>query len=799
MLGGRGLFASASVAALSISVCNPALAQDAQEDNDAAAEAPAEDGEIVVTAQFREQRLQDTPIAITAVTGDMLDARSQTSIAELGASAPNVNLSEATGIQGNAISAFVRGIGQEAASFALEPGVGIYIDDIYYGTTFGAVMDLTDLERVEILRGPQGTLAGKNSLGGAIKLFSKRPDGTGGGFVEATYGAYNRMDVRASANFTIAEDLFARFSAVENHRQGFFKQLDFGCVNPAGGLPADNPSEDCVIGREGGKDLIALRGAIRYAPAGSPLEINIVADVSRDDSGVVPAKLTAPVNPNVRSYVVGDPFAGVPFDNRFLTPPESYTNYANGSAAGNYTTVFGFPYQVAPGVFTDEQENSANSWGVAGTIDYELSDNLSLTSITGYREASGTTNADVDASPLNVIKSRMKRTHRQFTQEIRLSGEIGDLFDFTVGGFFYDANDREQFRIQIPVFVYDFLTDDPAKNRSVAGFAHVELHPTDRLTLIGGLRYTDDKKTYSFSRHNPDGSPVGTIFTGGSPLPLNFLVIGLDGLSSTFKGDRLDYRLGANYRFSDAVMAYAQVSTGYKGGGINPQPFVPDQVEPFDPETMTTYEAGFKTDLFDRRLRFNAAAFRSYYKDIQRVVYFCPDSSSTACGQTKNVADAKYTGVELEAFLEPVDGLTIDGSLAYLDAEYTRIIDPNSLVTLAMRPPFASEWQASIGAQYEVDLGGSGTITPRVDWNYLSEFYYQAVTGPFNLVPGRDLFNARITYESDDGNWSISGSVTNLADKFYFVAAADNIPSLGTATSFVGRPREWALTVRRRF
>ncbi|MGX7895940.1 TonB-dependent receptor [Tsuneonella sp. HG222] len=771
----------------------------AQDEASAAAAPDAAEGEIVVTAQFREQRLQDTPIAITAITGETLAARGQTSVADLGASAPNVNLSEASGIQGNAISAFIRGIGQEAASFALEPGVGIYIDDIYYGTTFGAVMDLTDLQRVEILRGPQGTLAGKNSLGGAIKLFSMRPDDNSGGFVEATYGSFDRMDARASANFTVAEDLFARFSAVANHRDGYFKNLDYGCVNPGGGIPADHPSDDCVIGKEGGKDLLALRGALRYAPSGSPLEINIVADVSRDDSGVVPAKLAAAANPSVRSYVAADPFAGVPFDNRFLTGPKDYTNYADGSAAGNYTTLFGFPYQVAPGVFTDEQQNSANAWGVAGTIEYALSDALQLISITGYREAEGVTVADVDGSPLNIIKIRMDHSHRQFTQELRLTGSVNDLVDYTVGGFFYDANDREQFRVQIPTFLYDFLTNDPATNRSVAGFAHVEVHPMPDLTLIGGLRYTDDKKTYSFSRHNPDGTPVGTIVPPGSPLPLNFLVIGLDGLSSTFAGDRLDYRAGANYRFSDGFMAYAQVSTGYKGGGVNPQPFVPDQVAPFDPETLTTYEVGFKSDFLDRRVRLNAAVFRSYYDNIQRVVYFCPDSASTACGQTKNVADARYTGVELETVLRPIDGLTIEGSLAYLDAEYTDIIDVNSLVTLDMRPPFASEWQASASVQYQIDLNSSGTITPRADWSYLSDFYYQAVISPYALIPGRNLFNARITYETEDGNWSVSASATNLTDEYYYTAAADNLASLGNASVFVGRPREFALTVTRRF
>ncbi|MGX7896062.1 TonB-dependent receptor [Tsuneonella sp. HG222] len=756
-------------------------------------------GDIVVTAQFRNQRLQDTPIAITAVSSDMLEARSQTSIVDIGQFAPSVNLSEGAGIQANSISAFIRGIGQEQGGFAFEPGVGIYIDDVYYGTTFGAVLDLTDLDRVEVLRGPQGTLAGKNSLGGAIKLFSKKPDEAGGGFVEATYGSYDRIDLRASAGFTIAEGLYARVSGVENHRRGFFKELDYGCVNPTGGIPAGTSADDCVTGLEGGRDLVALRGALRYAPAGSPLEINVIADVSRSVPGPVPTKLTFANSPLVRSYVAGNPMAGIPLDSRFLAGAESYTNYANFSEAGNYTTVFGFPYQVAPGVFTDDVENSANAWGISGTIDYELSGDLSLKSITAYREASGTTVNDPDASPVNLLKQNLTNVHEQFTQELRLTGKVGDFADFTVGGFYYTADDLADYRVQIPIFLYDFQTNDPVSNRSVAGFVHLELHPTESLNIIGGLRYTDDEKTYTFHRTNPDGSPVGTQFAGGSPLPLNFLLVGLDGLSSTYSGDRIDYRIGANYRFSDALMAYAQVSTGYKGGGINPAPFVPDQVQPFGPEELITYEAGFKADFFGRVLRLNGAAFVSDYSNIQRIVYFCPGSASPQCGQTTNIADARYKGLELETVFRPIDGLTIDGSLAYLDAEYTQIINPNALVTLDMVPPFASEWQASAGIEYAIELNGAGRIIPRADWSYLSEFYYQAVNHPFNLIPSRSLINARVSYESEDGDWTVSASVTNLADEFYYVGAAESIAALGNATGIVGRPREWALTVRRKF
>jgi iron complex outermembrane receptor protein len=245
----------------------PALAQ-----TESAGEEDTGGNEIVVTAQFREQNLQDTPIAITAVDAETLEARGQTTVTDLADYAPNVALEPASGIQGNSIAAFIRGVGQSDASFALEPGVGIYIDDIYYGTTFGAVMDLTDLERVEVLRGPQGTLAGKNSVGGAIKLYTKEPDGAGDGFVEATYGSFDRLDLRASAGFALTDELFARVSGVSKTSDGYMKRLDYGCVHPDSGIPMTGAGDDdCELGTEGGRDLQAVRLALRYAPVEAPL------------------------------------------------------------------------------------------------------------------------------------------------------------------------------------------------------------------------------------------------------------------------------------------------------------------------------------------------------------------------------------------------------------------------------------------------------------------------------------------------------------------------------------------------
>jgi len=772
----------------------PAFAQ-AGDPQGQGASAPAALQDIVVTAQFRSQRLQDTPIAITAVPSGLLESRSQTSVIDVGAYSPNVNLTPATSLYGNAVTAFIRGVGQSDSNFALEPGVGVYIDDVYYGTTFGAVFDLTDLDRVEVLRGPQGTLAGKNSVGGAVKLFSRKPDGDGGGYVEAGYGRFNRINLRASGDFTIADGLYARVSGVMKQADGYMTLLDYGCVNPGQGIAAAPKSggSGCKIGSEGGQDVKALRAAIRYAPAGSPLEVNISADVAVDKSETVASKLTYADSPAVRSYVEGDAAAGIPFDSRFITGPHSYTSYATYGSGGNYTTAFGTNTQILPGTFDTEPKSEARSYGFAGTVDYQLSDTLSLKSITAYRHAQGKSGIDIDGSPLAVLVQAYDMKHSQFTQELRLSGKLGSIADFTLGGFYYDADDRLGNRTMIPTVLFDFLSDDPVKNKSKSAFAHAEFHLFEGFNVVAGLRYTDDKKSYRFSRRNPDGT-----LPSGIPLTTNFTVAGLDGIVGTYKRDRVDYRIGVNYRWNDALMTYAQVSTGYKGGGINPKPYVPDQVTPFGPEKLTTYELGFKADLLDRMLRMNGAVFYNDYKDIQLTLYRCPFSASITCGMTANAGSAHVKGAEFEAMLHPVAGLTIDGTLGYLDFKYVSV-NPLSNVTLDMKAPFNNKWQSSAGIEYAADLANGGTVTPRLDWTYQSSFYYNAINNPLNRVDGRSLFNARLTYESADGNWSLSGSVTNVFNKFYYVGHNENAANYGVVTSVVGHPREWLLTLKRRF
>jgi iron complex outermembrane receptor protein len=304
--------AIAQVANENQSSANPAPAEDqaaaqaGDVNNPGPGNAPQADSgggaeQIIVTAQFREQNLQDTPLAITAVSSAMLEARSQTNVQDVANQAPSVTLKPQGATFGPSLGASIRGVGQFDFNPALEPGVGLYVDDVYFATLTGSILDLLDLDRVEILRGPQGTLAGRNSIGGAIKLYSQRPTGDNSGYVAAAYGSRNRLDLRGSADFNLAEGLDARIAGVAKQQEGYVKRLDFGClypaggpatfvdrsgatvpINPAGGVTPLTNASDCVLAKEGEVGFIAVRGQLRYRPTDT-LDINIIADYSEDD------------------------------------------------------------------------------------------------------------------------------------------------------------------------------------------------------------------------------------------------------------------------------------------------------------------------------------------------------------------------------------------------------------------------------------------------------------------------------------------------------------------------------------
>ncbi|MFM5913228.1 MAG: TonB-dependent receptor [Chakrabartia godavariana] len=756
---------STSVAAL---VATPAFAQQSSD------EESANTGDIVVTAQFREQRLQDTPLSITAVDSALLESRNQTDLSQIAAQAPNVTLNAMGGAYGSSLGASIRGVGQFDFNPAYEPGVGMYVDDVYYATLTGGIFDLLDLERVEVLRGPQGTLTGRNSIGGAIKLFSKKPGDKNEGSVEAVYGSRHRVDLRASANFVLTDGLYARISGVFKQQDGYVDQVDYGCRNPGNpegitGFPGSG--SNCVISKFGEKNYAGLRGSLRYNP-GDNFDLVVTADYTKEDRANA-AEVVTSASPAVANAICG-----------------KFCNYAS-----FYLPAGG---QVGQGYFMPNKTNF-EGWGLSANMTVGLSDSVNVQSITAYRDYRQIWGTDDDYTPF-ANRGAGGYNDLKFwfvSQEVRVNAKLGDNVDLTVGGFYSDQRStyftRQDIRYIAPGLNFQFLGNDPVNADSKAVFGTIIAKPVENLTLTGGLRYTDEHKDYTFVRKNYDGV-TRNIFLGA-----------LDGVKAVYDGNKLDWRLSADYRFSPEVLAYATAATGFKGGGVTARPFDAAQAlnGSFDPETVTSYEVGVKTDLLDRRLRINLAGFINDYQDVQLPLISCASLGSNApCGARQNAGSGKIKGFEAEVNASPVPGLDIDASLSHLYGHWSEI-DPRVGNAILLTDPIVSpKWKYSFGIQYKADLGTSGSITPRFDMAYTGKASAGRVRagGPIDYYNSYTLANARLTWRNADEDLSVAFEVQNLFDKYYtpFRFAAVNAFS-GTIYSQVGRPREWAVSVRKTF
>ncbi|MDR2214902.1 MAG: TonB-dependent receptor [Nevskiaceae bacterium] len=770
---------------------NIALAQDASSGT-------TEIEEVVVTAQFRAQNLQETPIAITAVTGDMLRARNQIDIQSVAARAPGVNLTSG-GLGGSQVtSLFVRGVGQSDFDLGLEPGVGMYIDDVYYGTLFGSLMSLVDLDRIEVLRGPQGTLAGKNSEGGAIKLYSKLPTGQTDGYLEGTVGTLNRREARAGGNFTLIPDrLLVRLTGLAQHTDGYVTSYDYQCMTgqPAAALnpPPSMAAQQfgggapygCKLSTQGGKQVVALR-AVGQLIISDKATDTFIYDSTIDHSDPPPAVLTAQGNWNFISQTPG--VANSVSD--FSTPKGSYYNYAT------YCGLTGTPY-----MYCMDPKSNLESWGLSNDLDITFGNNLNFRSISAYRSMYQDSASDQDGSPISWTMNTFNVDYKQFSQELRLSGQTGSQIQWTVGAYYFRYDATQSSRVSIDgTFnngtTFDFVQAEPVESRSTSGFAHLEYTPIDPLTLTGGLRYTRDTKNFLYGRALAEGYPGSA--SDAPVLPLN-------GIFREFSGNKTDYNFTATWKFTQDINVYFATGSGFKGGGVVPRPFFPEQARTFDPETVTSYELGLKSFLFDRRVRLNVSVYHNIYNDIQLTLASCPDftpgGAPAPCAMPANVGDAKVQGGELELEAR-LGNAMLDFSADVLNFQYTKV-DPATRVTVDMKPPYVPAFKAAIGAQYRFDLAGNGgSITPRVDFNYVGRQQQRAINFPTTWNGGRGLLNARLTWMNADDDTSVSLEGNNLLDRYYGIITAYNFPpvaSQANATINPGPPRTIAVTVRKQF
>ena len=816
------LSAAASVLALTSAIwAAPALAQSgAAGAKDAGADPAEQSDEIVVTAQFREQRLQDTPLAITAIDSALMEARGYTRLSDVTAQAPSVVLQPNPSGQGNSMRAYIRGVGQSDQSPSVEPGVGIYIDDVYFATVTGSIFDLLDLDRVEILRGPQGTLSGMNSEGGSVRLYSRKPTGDGG-YIEATLGNFQRREFRGSADFAIVpEKLFVRISGLYRKRDGYVKLMDYACTHPndpyvvSGALKPQTTLNNCQVGSLGNQSVAAMRGSLFYDP-GNGLEVTISGDWTKDDSSTQPSVLlrAGEVVPGVSLA-----YQGVPYDNRYVTqgpfagdtvihdPFVNYANYYDPGVTYAATDVAGTPGQPN-GPVKLTPSSSLDAWGVSGKLSWKFNDVFSLDSITGYRTYNSYGTSDNDSSPVMMLLNEANFDHEQFSQEVRLNGRFLDgRVNVTVGGIYFHQKTTYYERVDAPLVAgiygpptkptYHFLQKDTATLNNKAGFAHITWDATDKLSFAGGIRVTSEDKDYLFNRFALDGkSPFPILSDPANPL---------NGRVGNYSGTHVDYRADVSYRWSPELMTYAQFSTGFKGGGISPRPYWPQQIRGFGPEKLNSYELGLKSDLLDRKLRLNAAAFYMDYADYQATPNVCVDQSGNPlplpygtpglCGQYLNVADAKVKGFEVEVFARPVTGLQIDGSASYLDFKFKNPKIATSQVVAGSTPPGLGDWKWSAGIQYEAPFLG-GSLTPRFDVSYLSGYCGDLACSPLAQNSGYTLANARLTYQSPDKAWRVALEVSNLFDKFYYINKLVSAYAVGQP----GAPRMWSLSVRRNF
>ena len=832
-MAARRIARLAGITAAIVSV--PALAQETAAPQAADSAAANTTQEIVVTAQFRAQTLQDTPLAITAVNSAVLEARGQTDISQIAAQAPNVTLRAQPQSGGIGLIAFIRGIGQTDFNYALEPGVGIYVDDVYIPTLSSSLLDLMDLERVEVLRGPQGTLAGKNSIGGAIKLFSKKPTGEGGGYLQATYGSYNRIDVRGVADFKIADNFFARLSGATKNQDGYVKLLDYGLSHPNSNVPANtNQGNGIERGTLGGRSFSAGRLALRWE-ATPDIEVNVAGDYTRErnDAGaqVLLYGGNASTTPEGIPFLKGKNGAPVPLDCSFVPNSTRFQNSCSSTPAGydprfiNYANFLDArtPTTQAPfKPYSANNQQNYDGWGVTGNVTAKLADNLTAVWISSYRHYKMSFGFDQDGSPVPVSQLDNILRHRAWSQEVRLNGSFMDKrVEYTLGGFYFDQNGTYNARVDLNYAGIDFIHGpDSTPSTSKALFFNGTFHATDAWSFTGGIRQTWDKKDYTYFRSNPDGTVPGPLpceFFLGAPTAgptgvgnsPNCLLLGLYNVTGSFKGQRTDWRVETDYRFSPEVFVYASVATGYKGGGVNPRPFfgpsagdcsvLPvgapcNQITSFQPETLRTYEGGIKTDLFDRKLRFNASVFFNKYNNIILTLTKCHGFSP--CLMPANVGKADVWGFETETTIHPVDGLTLDGSLSYLHFKYKDT--GASGVPLGNVTPYTPKWNYSFGAQYDYTMK-AGVVSARFDGTFQSAVYTDAFNTPNNLVDGRFLGNARLSYTTADKAWQVSLEVQNVFNKYYYATIEDGKSAFGAITASPGLPRTWAVTLKRTF
>lgn len=691
-----------------------------------------------------------------------LEQQNIDNLGDLSIKLPNVALGSSGGLGGNNGSFYIRGLGTGRNSLNQESAVALYIDDAYFGRSDAALLQILDVERIEVLRGPQGTLFGRNATSGAIRYITIKPTlGETSGKASLTGGEYDRFDVKGSLNIPAGDNAALRLTAATLNREGFVQNEVTG--------------EDLSdIGYN------ALRGQLLFVPTDA-FEILAAVDYSENDTNG-PGSIAL-------SYDNSAPFQAA-------APGIAENAYVNTIIPGTEgtedvpTNDFFATYGAGP------QYNKTDSLGLSLTLDWALNDAMSLKSATTWRDLSADVGIDVDGSPAALLERTVLREITTMTQEFQLSGE-GNSIDWISGVFFLNEegdSSQEEFRGThfAPVAPHGIAGSQfisPHETTSFAVFGQTTYHLTDRLSVTGGLRWTRDEKNMAARLTTPDESETATITPGDPSFPPYQADTSFEDDWSAVSG-----RASIEWQLRDDFFTYASYSRGFRSGGINDEFDEAGGVDnfgitSFDEETIDSFEIGIRSDLLDDRLRLNLTAFHSIANDLQFAKLVDPTGASSA-SIIDNAAKAIIQGIEGDFGVIVNEYLSFDGRFGFLDFKYDELDPGVTAITLTSDGARAPDFSYSIGSNITAPLG-NGELDLRLDYGWKDD--HRLLEGDAVSIRQQSygLFDASLTFRSET-NWSVSAFVTNLGDEECATGGLD-ILGLGFVQVEPGRPQEWGV------
>ncbi|WP_293975219.1 TonB-dependent receptor [Sphingomonas sp.] len=678
--------------------------------------AGSSNGEITVTARKRNETVRDIPAAISAFSAETLTARGVGSVKAIDQVVPSVHIENVGAGNISQAAVFIRGVGNREHLIFTDPGVGVYLDGVYLGRAMGANLSLSNIDHIEVLRGPQGTLSGRNTLGGAINVVTKLPGQQEAFEMSATLGTRERANASFYGSTPITDTLAFSLSGLYEHRGGVGKFVNL-------------PEANVEVGQI---DQGSGRAVLAWTPS-TETSVILSADGMKGNYGISPIQNTI-INPNGFFGLKQSDF-----------PANAYDSGTTNAKIPN---------------------TNAKNFGTSLTVRQNLNANLSIKAIGSYRYLSYKGGLDDDNSPYSYSEYPEYGHSRQSTGELQLNGEY-DKLNFVTGAYYFHENG-----VVRQNFIYNNVPGQAyggQETNSYALYAHAGYNLTESLKLSGGVRYTWDKKDA-------------------------FILARTVQRSENWNAPTWDVAL--DYKISPSLAAYATIQRGYQSGGFPARANSAAVFVPYDPTYATNHEVGLKGRL-GNVLQFAADVFYTQYKDL-----VVSQSTSTPTGfitLSANAARSRTYGAEFEGTLFLGKYLSLDATVGYNNAKYTRLDAGVTSVVAGTRPLGSPLWTVAIGPQFKTTLASGDTLTARVDTNYRSSVFNQPVNGVPNIIPRRYLTNFEISYGMPDKGLTFSIYGTNIFNEKYVVGQLV-LNTAGFKESILNNDRsEFGVRIKKKF